>query len=150
MCYMCDQLAKSRFMRTLCKRLAIEDSFWFVVVISSFQVLWSMSLLDPIGYFSACLQSSIRLASLSLEASCFSYPSAQDQFGTFIWLIGIWLTGSWSISPKMGGKVASNEQIWPMGVHGSSKVCFSSSALKLISHQYYKFLVLGTSFYSNL
>jgi hypothetical protein len=67
-----------------------------------------------------------------------------------IWLIGIWLVGSWSISPKMGGKVASNEHTWPMGVHRSSKVCFSSSALKLISHQYYKFLVLGTSFYSNL
>jgi hypothetical protein len=58
--------------------------------------------------------------------------------------------GSWSISPKMGGKVASNEHTWPTGVHRSSKVCFSSSALKLISHQYYKFLVLSTSFYSNL
>jgi hypothetical protein len=67
-----------------------------------------------------------------------------------IWLIGIWLIGSWSISPKMGGKVASNEHTWPMGVHRSSKVCFSSSALKLVSHQYYKFLVLSTSFYSNL
>jgi hypothetical protein len=51
MCYLCDQLAKSRFMHTLCQRLAIEDSFWLVVVISSFRVRRSMSLLDPIGFF---------------------------------------------------------------------------------------------------
>ena len=39
-------------------------------------------MLDPIGLFSERLQSFIRLASLSLEPSWFSYPSAQDKFGS--------------------------------------------------------------------
>jgi hypothetical protein len=34
-----------------------------------------MSLLDLIGSFFARVQSSVRLASLSLQVSCFSYPS---------------------------------------------------------------------------
>jgi hypothetical protein len=153
MCYLCDQLAKSRFMHTLCQRLAIEDSFWLVVVISSFRVRRSMSLLDPIGFF-FCMFTVIYQACLIVIGSFMLQLSiCPRSVWDIIWLIGIWLIGSWSISPKMGGKVASNEHIWPMwGFIGVPKFVSLHQlwTLKLISHQYYKFLVLGTSFYSNL
>lgn len=58
----------------------------------------SISLLDWIVFcMSIIICHSVRLASLPSEASSFSYPSGQDQFGTLsvdIWLISKWLISS--------------------------------------------------------
>ena len=107
--------------------------------ISSIWVQQSISLLDWIVFcMSIVIYHSVRLASLPLEASCFSYPSGQDQAGT--------LSVDWYLADKqvvdfikMGGQGCFQWTPMDDGCSLEFKVCSSSSDLELISQQYYVF-----------